>query len=173
MILSDKDIKTYLDKKVLLIEPLSPDTVRENGVDLRVGDELLRFIYNKEPVDINNKDSLEKIYTKEKVEKDFIIFPQERVLIKIDEKIKMPNNLVGFCNIRSTFARLGLAIPPTIVDAGYEGNLTIMLMGGNAPVKISKGTRFLHLVFSTTLSEVEKPYSGSYHQSAGVTGAKI
>jgi dCTP deaminase len=173
MILSDKDIKDYLEKKLLLIEPLSNDTVRENGVDLRVGDELLRFIYNKEPVDINDKSALEKVYTKEKVEKDFVIFPQERVLIKIDEKIKMPSNLVGFCNVRSTFARLGLAIPPTIVDAGYEGNLTIMMIGGNVPVKISKGTRFLHLIFSTTLSEVQKPYSGNYHQSSGVTGAKI
>ena len=105
MILSDKDIREYLDKKLFSIEPLSNDTIRENGIDLRVGDELLRFIYNKEPVDINDKSALEKVYTKEKIEKDFVIFPQERVLIKIDEKIKMPNNLVGMCNIRSTFSK--------------------------------------------------------------------
>ena len=173
MILSDKDIREYLDKKLFSIEPLSDDTIRENGIDLRIGDELLRFVYNKDPVDINDKNSLEKVYTKEKVEKDFVIFPQERVLIKTDEKIKMQNNLIGMCNIRSTFARLGIAIPPTIVDAGYEGNLTIMMMGGNVPVRISKGTRFLHLILSTTLSDVQKPYSGNYHQSSSVTGAKI
>lgn len=173
MILSDKDIRDYIDKKQLFIEPLSGDTVRENGVDLRVGDELLRFVYNKEPIDINDKSVLEKAYNKEKIDGNFVIFPQERVLIKIGEKIKMPNTLIGLCNIRSTFARLGLAIPPTIVDAGYEGNLTIMMIGGNIPVRISKGTRFLHLVFSTTLSEVQKPYSGGYNQSSTVTGAKI
>ena len=59
------------------------------------------------------------------------------------------------------------------MDAGYEGNLTIMMMGGNVPVRISKGTRFLHLILSTTLSDVQKPYSGNYHQSSSVTGAKI
>ena len=169
MILGDKDIHEYLNGKKLTVDPLSKDTVRENGIDLRVGDEIMRFVYNKDPVDINDKSLLEKVYTKENVEDSFVIFPQERILIKI----KVPNNLVGMCNIRSTFARLGLAIPPTIVDAGYEGNLTIMMIGGNVPVKISKETRFLHLVFSTTVSEVQKPYSGNYNNSSGVTGAKI
>ena len=173
MILGDKDIHAYLNGKKLTVDPLSKDTVRENGIDLRVGDEIMRFVYNKDPVDINDKSLLEKVYTKENVEDSFVIFPQERILIKIKEKIKVPNNLVGMCNIRSTFARLGLAIPPTIVDAGYEGNLTIMMIGGNVPVKISKETRFLHLVFSTTVSEVQKPYSGNYNNSSGVTGAKI
>jgi dCTP deaminase len=173
MILGDKDIHEYLNGKKLIVDPLSKDTVRENGIDLRVGDEIMRFVYNKDPVDINDKSLLEKVYTKENIDDSFVIFPQERILIKIKEKIKVPNNLVGMCNIRSTFARLGLAIPPTIVDAGYEGNLTIMMIGGNVPVKISKETRFLHLVFSTTMSEVQKPYSGNYNNSSGVTGAKI
>ena len=173
MILSDKDIREYIEKNKLVIDPIANDTIRENGVDLRIGDELLRFVYNKEPVDINDKSILDKVYSKEKIDNSFVIFPQERVLVKISERIKMPNDLVGMCNIRSTFARLGIAIPPTIVDAGYEGNLTIMMIGGNVPVKISKGTRFLHLVFNTTLSEVQKPYAGNYHQSSGVSGAKI
>ena len=173
MILSDKDIREYIEKNKLVIDPIANDTIRENGVDSRIGDELLRFVYNKEPVDINDKSILDKVYSKEKIDNSFVIFPQERVLVKISERIKMPNDLVGMCNIRSTFARLGIAIPPTIVDAGYEGNLTIMMIGGNVPVKISKGTRFLHLVFSTTLSEVQKPYAGNYHQSSGVSGAKI
>ncbi len=173
MILSDKDIKGYLERNELKITPLSDDTIRENGVDLRIGDEILRFVYNNEPVDINDKSALEKVYNKEKIEESFVIYPQERILVKINEKIKMPNNLVGMCNVRSTFARIGLAIPPTIVDAGYEGNLTIMMIGGNVPVKISKGMRFLHLVFSKTLSDVEKPYDGHYNKTLTVTGAKI
>ncbi|EFD92457.1 MAG: deoxycytidine triphosphate deaminase [Candidatus Parvarchaeum acidophilus ARMAN-5] len=173
MILSDKDIKHYLDEGSLSIEPLSDDTIRENGVDLRIGDEIMRFVYNNEPVDITDKNAVEKSYRKEKITDSFVVYPQERILIKIHEKIKMPNNLIGMCNVRSTFARLGLSIPPTIVDAGYEGNLTIMLIGGNVPVKVQKMMRFLHLVFSKTLSDVEKPYAGHYNKSSSVTGAKI
>jgi dCTP deaminase (EC 3.5.4.13) len=43
MILSDNDIKEALSSGLLVIKPLSEDTVRENGVDLKVGSELLRF----------------------------------------------------------------------------------------------------------------------------------
>jgi dCTP deaminase (EC 3.5.4.13) len=45
VILSDWDIKVYLEKKLLLINPLFDDTVRENGVDLRFG---YRFVDSKE-----------------------------------------------------------------------------------------------------------------------------
>ena len=60
MILSDKDIREYIEKNKLVIDPIANDTIRENGVDLRVGDELLRFVYNKEPVDINDKSIYRK-----------------------------------------------------------------------------------------------------------------
>ncbi len=173
MILSDFDIKGYLASKKLVIDPLSDETIRENGVDLRIDDEIMRFNYTKDPVDLNDKATLDKIYQKEKVEKDFVLSPQERILVKIKEKIKMPPDLVGLCNVRSTFARLGIGIPPTIVDAGYEGNLTIMVIGGNIPVKISKDTRFLHLIISKTSSDVQNTYSGNYRGSTGVTGAKV
>ncbi len=171
MILSDVDIKEYLASKKLVIDPLSDDTIRENGVDLRIDNEIMRFNYTKEPADLNDKEILNKVYLKEKVEKDFVLSPQERILVKIKEKIHMPSDLVGLCNVRSTFARLGISIPPTVVDAGYEGNLTIMLIGGNVPVRISKDTRFLHLILSKTSSEVQNTYKGTYHNSSGVTGA--
>jgi len=43
LILSDWDIRVYLEKKLLVVNPLFEDTVRENGVDLRFGDEFCRF----------------------------------------------------------------------------------------------------------------------------------
>lgn len=173
MILGNKDIKEYLDSGKLVISPLSEDTIRENGVDLRIGDEIMRFIQPSVEVDVNDKGALEKIYKMEKIDDYFTLNPNERVLVKIKEHIKMPNDLVGFSNIRSTFARLGVIIPPTIADAGFEGDLTILVVGGNVPIKVKTGTRFLHLVFSKTRSEVTKPYAGKYQKSGGVTGAKV
>ena len=43
MILSDWDIRVYVEKKLLVIEPLFHDTIRENGVDLRFGKQFCRF----------------------------------------------------------------------------------------------------------------------------------
>ncbi len=173
MILGNKDITEYVDSGRLVISPLSEDTIRENGVDLRIGDEMMRFVHSEEEVDVNDKDALERLYRREKINGPFIINPNERVLVKMKEHIKMPNDLVGFSNIRSTFARLGVIIPPTIADAGFEGDLTILIVGGSVPIKVTPGTRFLHLIFSKTKSEVTKPYSGKYQKSGGVTGAKV
>ncbi|MEM4769207.1 MAG: dCTP deaminase, partial [Saccharolobus sp.] len=42
MIFSDRDLKYYLEKGWIKIEPLREDTIRENGVDLRIGNEIVR-----------------------------------------------------------------------------------------------------------------------------------
>ena len=173
MILSNRDIKDYLESGKLAVSPLSEDTIRENGVDLRIGNEISRFLMSTKEIEIGNSAALETIYKKEQVTGPFVIHPNERMLLKIKERIRLPNDLVGFSNIRSTFARLGVSIPPTIVDAGFEGDLTILLIGGAVPIKVEPGTRFLHLVFGKTNSEVTVPYRGKYYSSSGVTGAKV
>ena len=173
MILGNKDIQKYLDEGKLVISPLAEDTIRENGVDLRAGDEILRFKRSENPIDITDKDAINGIYLHERVTDSFVLNPNERVLIKIKEHIKMPNDVIGFSNVRSTFARLGIFMPPTIADAGFEGYLTMLIIGGSVPIKVTPDMRLLHLVFSTTKSEVTKLYRGKYHNSEGVTGAKI
>ncbi len=172
MVLADVDIQKYIDDGKLSIEPLSAETIRENGVDLRVGDEIIRFQNTDSPVSLT-KESLEKIYRPEKIEKEFVIHPNERVLIKTKELIKMPDDLVGFCGLRSSMARLGFLSPPTIVDAGYQGNLTIQITGGMVPVHIERDARFLHLVLDKTISKVGKPYNGKYQNSKNTVGTRI
>lgn len=39
----DRDLKYYLEKKWILVDPLTEDSVRENGIDMRVGGEIARF----------------------------------------------------------------------------------------------------------------------------------
>jgi dCTP deaminase len=170
MILGDRDLKYYLEKGWIIIDPLKEDTIRENGVDLRVGGEIARFINTDKVFDPDNPD-----YSFFQIEKgdEFIIHPYEHVLLVTEEYIKLPNDIMAFVNLRSSFARLGLFIPPTIVDAGFEGQLTIEVVGSSFPVKLKRGTRFLHLIFARTLTPVEHPYKGKYQRQTGVTVPKF
>lgn len=165
-ILGDRDLKYYLEKGWIVISPLTQDTIRENGVDLRVGGEIARFKKTDEIYEIE-KDP-RSFYEIEKGD-EFIIYPNEHVLLVTEEYVKLPNDVMAFVNLRSSFARLGLVIPPTIVDAGFEGQLTIEVVGSSFPVKIKRGTRFLHLIFARTLTPVEYPYHGKYQGQKGVT----
>ncbi len=167
MILGDRDLKYYLEKGWIKIEPLSEDSIRENGVDLRVGDQIARF-KNTDIILTVDAIALPEFYIKE-VGKEFVINPQEHVLLTTKESIKLPNDIMAFVNLRSSFARLGLMIPPTIVDAGFEGQLTIEILGSAFPVLIKEGTRFIHLIFAKTLTPVENPYQGKYQGQKGVT----
>jgi dCTP deaminase len=169
MILSDIELLSYIQEKLLIIDPFDEEIVKENGLDLRIGNEIARIISTSEILDVQATD-LERFYLRESVnESGFIINPNERVLATTLESISLPNTLMAFCELRSTFARLGISIPPTIVDAGFSGNLTIELLGGSAPVRLYPKTRFLHVVFAKLSSPVKKPYRGKYYEQKGVT----
>ncbi len=158
-----------MEKKWIVIEPLSEDTIRENGVDLKVGNQIARL--KKTDTVYSIGDNISTFYDLENGD-EFIISPGERVLFTSKEYIKLPNDVMAFVNLRSSFARLGLLIPPTIVDAGFEGQLTIEVVGSSFPIKIKSGTRFIHLIFARTLSPVENPYSGKYKGQIGVTPSR-
>lgn len=166
MILGDRDLKYYLEKGLIVINPLSKDSVRENGVDLRIGSEIARF--RKTSFVYEEGSDPGRFFEIEKGD-EFVIYPNEHVLLVTEEYIKLPNDVMAFVNLRSSFARLGLFIPPTIVDAGFEGQLTIEVVGSAFPVKLRRGTRFLHLIFARTLTPVENPYNGKYQRQRGVT----
>ncbi len=173
MILSDRDIAWYLEKRLLRIEPLSSDTIRENGVDLRLGSEFCRFNPDAPVLDTRRGFSRDTYYRCTRAGGEgFVINPYEHVLATTLETIALPDDLVGLVNIRSTFARLGLFVPPTVIDAGFEGQVTIEIIGSAYPVKVYPGQRFLHVVFLKTTSPVANPYRGKYQGQRGVTPPK-
>ncbi len=173
MILSDRDIAWYIEKKLLRIEPLYNDTIRENGVDLRLGDEFCRFRRNAPVLDTMYTAQVDRSVYYDCVhasrDEGFVIKPYEHVLATSVEKVCLPDDLVGLVNVRSTYARLGLFIPPTVIDAGFCGQVTIEIIGSGFPVRVYPGQRFLHVVFVKTTSPVASPYRGKYQGQQGVT----
>lgn len=173
MILSDFDLLAYIRSRRLVIEPFDNVIVRENGVDLRIGNQIARLIPTEEALDTANPNvNLSKFYRIESGE-SFIIRPHEKVLLTTLEYVGLPVDIMAFVELRSSFARLGLMMPPTIVDAGFKGNITLEIQGSSFPVKVYTGQRFAHIIFAKTLNPVEKPYSGRYQGQRGVTLPKL
>ena len=170
MILSKQGLLKAIKSGKLIIEPFDEEIVRENGVDLRIGDEVAILLNNPEPIDPDkiSKYNLTEYYKVVKIDKGFVLQPYMKVLISTLEYIKMPDDIAGFVELRSTFARLGLSIPPTVIDSGFEGQLTLEIHGGAFPVILKKGMRFAHIVFMKLTSKTE-PYKGKYQGQRGVT----
>jgi len=130
MILGHCSLKKYIADGKLILKPVSEDSIREAGIDLR-------------------------LYSHLELE------PHTFKLAWTKEWIELPVELIGFCNLRSTFARMGISIPPTIVDPGFKGQLVIEVINmGDKPVELKEGDRFLHLILAKC--EDASLYSGRY-----------
>jgi len=177
VILSDRGIKAYLQRGFMRIEPLEEDQVRENGIDLRIGCEYARFKALNEPLDVTSESDIEKYYEKGDLceEGGLIIKPYEHVLLHTMENITMPYDLVALVNLKSTLARLGLYIPPTVVDAGFRGQVVIEIIGSSFPVRITAGIPFVHFILVRLDTPVEKGYEerGHYQDQRGIRLPKI
>ncbi len=171
MILTRGEIEKLIEEGKLVIDPLFEDTIRENGLDLRIGPEYAIYAYENTPIDPCSIEDASEYFRIVKADGKIVIPPRNFVLLTTIEYVKLPPNIIGLCNLRSTLARFGLSVPPTVVDAGFEGTLTIEVVNNSPnPIILKTGMRFLHLVLLKC--EGEAKYTGKYLGQRGVRPPK-
>lgn len=167
VIVGGRKIRGLIRMGSLVVRPFRPGLVGPNGLDLRLGRGYCRLRASDEPLDpLEPPEDLSSRYECGEADR-ILVGPGERLLLHTLEWIELPDSIAGLVNLRSTYARLGLVIPPTVVDAGFKGQLTIELLGSSFPVVLRAGAPFIHLI----LVEVDKakPYKGKYQGQTGVT----
>jgi len=185
MILSDVDIKKYIEKGTIKIDPY-PNFEEQLGpcsLDLHLGNSFKIFKVSRYAfIDLKNKTDVEKMM-EEIVVKDeapFIIQPRDFVIAITREEILLPDNIMGRLDGRSSLARLGLVIHVTAArfDPGWKGK-AIMELGnlGTVPIVLYSGMRICSMTFETLVAPAETPYlQQKDHKYAGqdsATASKI
>ncbi len=167
MVLSDQDIKKALDSKRILIKP-KPDLNKQLGscsIDLRLGDTFRVFDHSRHAyIDPSQKDYSNEITKVIKVPQNgsFIMQPGEFVLAVTLESVKIPSDLMGRLEGRSSLGRLGLVVHSTasIFDPGWDGNPVLELGNlGRMALKLTVGMRICAMTFEELSSESTNPYS--------------
>ncbi len=165
-ILSDTDIKKYLESGKITISPLEDPEIQiqPSSVDLRIGREFKGFkIIRKPVIDPMDKSDLESYMESFYLEEDepFIIHPGEFALATTYETVKLPGDLVARVEGRSSMGRLGITMHVTAgyIDPGFQGKITLEISNiGKMPVALYTGQRVCQIVFETMTSPSEKPY---------------
>lgn len=166
MILSDRDIKTAIQKGQIKIAP-KPDFKKQLGscsLDLRLSNIFKVFTYNRSAfIDVSDPKTYSDITKEYHLKKGdpFVLHPGEFVLGSTQEKIKLQKNIAARIDGRSSLGRLGLVVHSTAghVDPGFEGNITLEIANiGQIPIILRQGLRICQLVFETLLSNTTKPY---------------
>lgn len=167
MILSDRDIKKALADKRIVIKP-TPNLDEQLGscsIDLRLGKEFRVFDHSKYPyIDPAKKDYSNEITKVVKVQKDgsFIMQPGEFVLAVTLENVKIPADMMGRLEGRSSLGRLGLVVHSTAstFDAGWDGKPVLELGNlGRMAIKLTPGMRICAMVFEELKSPADTPYT--------------
>lgn len=172
MVLTHGEILKLIESGSLVIEPFDKVIVRENGLDLRVGREYAVYAFEGQVIDPCQVDDVNGLFSiVEARDGKIVIPPRSFILLTTMEYVKFPNNVVGLCNLRSTLARYGLSITPTVIDAGFEGNITIEVINNSGNyVVLRPGMRFLHVILLRAIGEAR--YMGRYMGQRGVTPPK-
>ena len=131
MILNDKQIKKLAEEQEM-ISPFVGESISKGishglnsyGYDLRCGSEFKIFT-NIKGATADPKNFSEDNFITIKNEQSILIPPNSFALAASLEYFRMPRNVTGLVTAKSTYARCGLGVPPTVLEAGWEGVLVL------------------------------------------------
>ncbi|RLC76996.1 MAG: dCTP deaminase [Chloroflexi bacterium] len=168
-VLSKEEIRKCISKGDIVIEPFDENTLGPSDINFRISENYARIKNIQEIMDLRNLESEiinGKYFTFEK-NKEYIIQPNEHLLIESIEYLEMPNYLTALIALRSTFSRLGLSTPPTLIDPGFKGKIVFHLIGSSYPIKLYEGIAVFKIIFLYVSSNTEV-YNGEYQNQKGV-----
>jgi len=161
MTLSDVDIKDYLKRKIIAIEPLDERQVGPASVDLTLSDEwyFFRKQYAGKSVDLSKTPFTEAF---EMRKADTVELKSgELCLGKTLEKVTLPANIIGKLEGRSRYARMGLIIHITaaVVQPGSDNHQVLEIVNlAPFPVRLHAGMRISQILFEELKTPTSKPY---------------
>ncbi len=152
MILSDTEIKELIEEGSMGIEGFKEENLTPNGYDLSIAEV---------SVEGRRTQSSGKA----------VIPDGTWFAVSTKEYVKFPSDIAGELWIRTTWARQGILASFGMIDAGFEGNLTLSAFNTHKEVEISVGDTFAQMVFHRLSRGSEKDYSersGNYQGQRGV-----
>jgi dCTP deaminase len=152
-LLSDRDIRNYLVKGEIHIEPFEEANLTPNGYDVSV-----------EEVVVPGAKGRSRVPR---------IPPSTRFAVSTRESIRLGRHVAGQIWLRTTWARRGVVAAFGMIDAGFSGTLTFGAFNASSdPLEVPMGDRFAQVVFFTLESPASETYeqrSGTYQGQRGVT----
>jgi dCTP deaminase len=169
MVLADRTIARLLESGRIEIDPYDDSLLQPSSVDVRA-DRYFRVFRNNLYPYIDVKQAQEDLTELVEVgEEPFILHPGEFVLGSTLERVRLPDDLVGRLEGKSSLGRLGLLIHSTagFIDPGFDGHVTLELSNvANLPITIYAGMKIGQLSFVSLSEPAATPYG------AGGLGSK-
>jgi len=148
-----------LEQKLVISPLLEKSQLNGVSIDLRLGTEFKVSIPTKSPLIGMVDEPIEQFFqtTFRSFGENFILHPNQLVLVNTFEYIRIPNDLVGMISTRSSLNRLGLNVT-SLIHPGYAGTLTLQLENnGINAINLTCGMRLIQLILFSS-SAVPQAY---------------
>jgi dCTP deaminase len=161
MILTQKEILKEIEQQRIRIIPFERKNVGPASVDLRLSNRIRIFTHHT-LVHARERTKFEDITTA-RTFKSYMLRPGELVLGMTEEKITLPDDICGWLNSRSRFARLGLMVHITapFMQPGIENHQVLEIYNA-APhnLMLYAGEKLCQFVFQRC--EGKAKYKGRF-----------
>ncbi|MHA6806151.1 dCTP deaminase [Salinifilum ghardaiensis] len=172
MLLSDRDLREEIDAQRLELDPFEAALIQPSSIDVRL-DRFFRVFDNTKYTHIDpsrQQDELTSLV--ENTDEDpFVLHPGEFVLGSTFETVRLPTDLAGRLEGKSSLGRLGLLTHSTagFIDPGFSGHITLELSNvANLPISLWPGMKIGQLCLFRLSSPAAAPYgsreAGSRYQ---------
>src|SRR5579862_9883829 len=188
MVLSDVDIRHYMDEgKIKVTPPLPPEQLGSCSVDFRLGNEFSVFEHSRHAlIDLQDKTAIQDLMRTITVPagEPFILQPGEFALAITEETLELDDDVLGRLEGRSSLGRIGIIVHGTagLFDPGWTGKATLELSNlSRMAVALYPGMRVCSFTFEqlstpSSMPYRQKPgnkYSGQVHPLASRLGAEV
>lgn len=150
MILTHNDILEEIKNGNIIISPLDKVSVGPASVDLTVGETFRVFNKMQKSIEVKEQTDFKSITEKIIVKDKYTIKPGQLILGMTREIITISNNIVGWLNSRSRFARLGLAVHITapFIQPGESGRQVLEIYNASPnDLDITPGEKLCQIIF--------------------------
>jgi len=160
MILTDRDIREFMKLGKIRFEPgISDDQIGPGSVDLTLSSRFWRLKAGLGLIDLSGM-SFEDV--SEEIVVDEIVIPPHGLIIGMTkEKVYVDDDVCGWIEGRSRYARMGLAIHSAsgfIQPGSYNHQVLEISNLTPYPMRLRAGMRIVQVVFQLARSRSEKPY---------------
>ena len=187
MILADEDIEQLAMSYARMIEPYNPKNLQPASYDCTLSNQFRVFkLHGTAAVDLADPGTFSDITQLVELEEPhearpgefepFVLHPGEFVLGVTKERFRIPPDITGRIEGKSSLGRLGLLTHVTagFFDPGFEGDATLEFVNLlRVPIKLHVGMPICQMSFTRLTKEAKKPYSGRYQGSDGVVASRF
>ncbi|TCP57276.1 dCTP deaminase [Tamaricihabitans halophyticus] len=165
MLLSDRDLRKELDAGRLELDPFEPALLQPSSIDVRL-DRYFRVFDNTKYTHIDPAQQQDELTSlvEQTGDDPFVLHPGEFVLGSTFELVRLPDDLAGRLEGKSSLGRLGLLTHSTagFIDPGFTGHITLELSNvANLPITLWPGMKIGQLCLFRLTSAAEHPYGSA------------